>query len=232
MNKVKRFFSHFPVVLPVIHVEGLTQTLENASVAFSVGCEGIFLINHGGLQFHTLKNIHEKVRRVFSDKWIGINFLDLTPDVIFNLNGINEIQGIWTDNPLLSEKRKIQIEAEEVNGMIVQKKWNGLYFGSVAFKYQPPVRDLEKMTRLASDYMDVITTSGSATGSPPNIGKIITMKKAAGEKPLAIASGITPENVAQYIPFTDFFLVATGIGKNFFEIDPSLLNSLLNKVRK
>jgi hypothetical protein len=36
------------------------------------------------------------------------------------------------------------------------------------------------------------------------------LKRALGDWPLAIASGITPENVGEYLPVADCFLVATG----------------------
>jgi uncharacterized protein len=174
----------------------------------------------------------KKISRRFRKKWLGINCLDLSASEVFYFCSLQDVSGVWVDDPRLRESLKKQDQADYVLKRMWEKQWDGLYFGSVAFKYQPAVQDLEKMTKLACSYVDVITTSGSATGSPPSIEKIMTMKKAAGSKPLAIASGITPENVEQYIPFTDFFLVATGISKSFFEIDPALLNSLLDKVRK
>jgi predicted TIM-barrel enzyme len=79
--------------------------------------------------------------------------------------------------------------------------------------------------------MDVVTTSGPGTGAEAGLVKIQRMKQAIGGFPLAIASGITPENVAQYLPFADCFLVDTGISKTFTEIDPSRLQDLVNRVR-
>ena len=56
------------------------------------------------------------------------------------------------------------------------------------------------------------------------------MKHAIGDSPLAIASGITLENVSQYLPIADCFLVATGISESFFELDPVRTRELVTVV--
>ena len=57
------------------------------------------------------------------------------------------------------------------------------------------------------------------------------MKLALGDTPLAIASGITPENVEEYLPYADSLLVATGISNGFTELDPLRVRSLVERVR-
>lgn len=57
------------------------------------------------------------------------------------------------------------------------------------------------------------------------------MKAAVGDFPLAIASGITPENVGEYLPWCDCFLVATGISCSFEELDPERVRALVGRVR-
>ena len=56
---------------------------------------------------------------------------------------------------------------------------------------------------------------------------------ALGDAPLALASGITPENANLYAPLVDIFLVATGINfdGDFHNIDPARLNALLEVTR-
>ena len=108
---------------------------------------------------------------------------------------------------------------------------NCLYFGGVAFKYQREVRDLEAACRIAREHVDVVTTSGSGTGHVPPVEKISRMKRALGDWPLAIASGITPENVKDYLPVADCFLVSTGIGKSFTELEPAKVLSLVREAR-
>jgi uncharacterized protein len=58
------------------------------------------------------------------------------------------------------------------------------------------------------------------------------MRQALGGFPLAIASGITPENVEAYLPYVDAFLVATGISSSFTELDSERVRMLAEKVHE
>jgi predicted TIM-barrel enzyme len=101
----------------------------------------------------------------------------------------------------------------------------------VAFKYQRQIEDLEAACRIACRFVDVVTTSGPGTGQAASVVTIRQMKQALGGWPLAIASGITPENVGDYLPFADCFLVATGISSSFTDLDPVKVQSLIRRVR-
>ena len=81
--------------------------------------------------------------------------------------------------------------------------------------------------------MDVVTTSGIATGNAAEISKISTFRSALPDTPIALASGITPENALNYA-MVDCFMVATGINiaDDFYNIDPERLKSLILKCRK
>lgn len=234
MDRFYEIFKVGPVVLPVIHVVDEDQVMRNIFVAQRAGSNGVFLINHKmiGRQF---LDIYETAASRFPDFWIGINCLDLRPGEIFNevvRRGLFNLAGIWTDNAMVNEYSEDQSEAEKISDLRQKSGWKGLYFGGVAFKYQPVVRELEKVTSLATRYVDVITTSGQGTGQAAEIEKIRRMKTAAGTKPLAIASGITPENVHQYLGLADCFLVATGISEDFVTLDPQRLRALIKKTRE
>ena len=227
--KFYEIFKNQKVILPVIHVLGVNQTIENAKIAFSEGSDGIFLINHDYNHSHLL-TVFRIVREKFPDKWIGINCLDLYPHDVFNVI-TNDVNGVWVDNAGIDENSKQQNYAEIVQKKIKQTNWQGLYFGGVAFKYQRKVDELEKAAAIASKYMDVITTSGPATGHAAEIEKIKRIRKGAGKHPIAIASGITPENVINYLPYANAFLVATGIGKDFYHLDPQKVKKIIDVVR-
>ena len=216
------------VVLPVIHVSNVNQALANATIAKRAGCDGIFLINHNIL-CNDLLYIYQAVRNIFPDWWIGLNFLDLAPREVFEVIP-ESASAIWTDNAMINEQTEHQNEPELIAMARKKSGWKGMYFGGVAFKYQSLVDNVERATELAIRYMDVITTSGRKTGSPPDPEKISRMKKVAGNVPLAIASGISVENVKLY-PECQFFLVATSISRNFYNLDPSLTEELINAVK-
>lgn len=221
---------------PVVHVETLQQAQENAKVAYDAGADGVFLINHS-ISSETLFRIHKEVSDQYKDQNhfdIGINCLDLTPfELIFQLD--DSIPMIWVDNCLVDEDTVEQKEAAAVRQAIDKCNWKGQYFGGTAFKYQKPVKNLELTTLLALKYVDVVTTSGPGTGKAASLEKIYRMRQELGTKSLAIASGITVENVVDYLPFVDIFLVSTGISKDFLNLDPKLtteLASLIHLYRK
>ena len=111
--------------------------------------------------------------------------------------------------------------------------WTGLYFGGVAFKYQRDVASdaLGQATVLATSYVDVVCTSGPGTGKAAQIDKLVAMRHAVGpEAAIALASGVTAENVAAYLPYVDAFLVGTGIEARFGVLDASKLTALLAAV--
>jgi predicted TIM-barrel enzyme len=138
--------------------------------------------------------------------------------------------GLWVDNAMIDERSADQPEADLIAAARAASGWNGLYFGGVAFKYQRQVGDLERAAQIASRYLEVVTTSGAGTGIPAEIDKLQRMKAALGATPLAVASGITPENVANYLPCVDCFLVATGISRSWTELDSDKLARLVKAI--
>ena len=90
-----------------------------------------------------------------------------------------------------------------------------------------------KAASLAAKFMDVVTTSGSATGVAANVKKISDIREGCGDVAMALASGVTPENASQYATLVDAFLVATGISPpgDFYNLDPVRLAALLQVCR-
>lgn len=223
-------FAQRHVVLPVIHVEIEGQALRNAEVARSAGADGLFLINHMG-SCEDLLAVHRRLHGEFPGWWIGVNCLDLDPEEVFTRLPA-EVAGLWTDDAGIEERRRDQPRAETIASVRRESGWNGLYFGGVAFKYQRPVEDLARAAATATGFMDVVTTSGPGTGIAAERTKIAAMKEAMGDFPLAIASGITPENVGDYLDVADCLLVATGISRSFTELEPSGVRRLIERVRE
>jgi hypothetical protein len=229
MGRFEQVFQRRPVILPVIHVESLDQALRNTRIARLAGCDGVFLINHSG-NCADLLTIHGAIHDQYPDWWIGVNCLDLPPWQIFEVID-QRVAGVWVDNAGIDETTEAQEFAERVAEARARSGWSGLYFGGVAFKYQRPVSDLAHAAKLATSYMDVVTTSGPGTGQSAHVDKIRTMKEAISDFPLAIASGISPQNVHRYVEISDCFLVATGISHSWTELDPKRVTELVLRAR-
>lgn len=223
---METYRSTFPkkyAFLAVVHVEGEQQGLRNARIAQEEGADGIFLINHS-ITYVSLLECYARIRQQLPDFWIGLNCLDLGMSAVGVIPQTSA--GLWVDNAGIKEGASPTYIAEQFAKLRKKSEWHGIYFGGVAFKYQAPVSDVAKVARLAMPFVDVITTSGDGTGIAADISKIRRMKEAIGNHPLAIASGITPENVSDYMPHADCFLVATGVSNSHTELNPKQVRKL------
>lgn len=123
------------------------------------------------------------------------------------------------------------------------------FFASVAFKYQPAEPDPGTAAIKAWQLGMIPTTSGPATGQSPTVEKIVAMREALDEyalgqavmrrgrpgevlrAPLAIASGMTVENVKAFLPYATHFLVSTGISSDDYHFDAAKLDAFVQAVK-
>ncbi len=231
------FGSRGPVVLPVIHVLETDRTLRNIDVLTEAGAAGCFLINHD-FDVETFLPIVRDVRGHRPDLWMGLNFLAVTGLHAFPRLAALEADGCridayWADDARIDERAVDQVEARAIEA--ARSGWSGIYLGGTAFKKQRPVADEDFGTaaRIACDWMDVVCTSGQATGVEADEAKIATFRSAIGDTALALASGITPDNAHRYRN-VDAFMVATGINYdgNFYDIEPERLRRLVDVAEK
>ena len=52
----------------------------------------------------------------------------------------------------------------------------------------------------------------------------------AGQHPVGLASGVTPKNIHEYIENTDISIVATGISKDYRNLDPKKVAELAKEI--
>ncbi len=237
----KAFKTSGPAVTPVIHVIDDDQVQRNIEIVIGEGAQGVFLINHD-FGVAPFLPIIRQARNRFPHLWLGLNFLAVTGKDAFPVLGSLagegfEIDAYWADDACIDERRAAgdQVEAQAIADAKGRSGWQGLYFGGTAFKKQREVADADyyRSAALAADHMDVVTTSGVATGKEADHTKIATFRSAIGDRPLALASGITPDN-AEHYQDVDCFLVATGINLegDFYNIDPTRLQRLLAITRR
>lgn len=200
---LKRFFPVIHCVCPY-EEQGIGHALANARIAFENGADGIFLIGHG-LHYEAVLYIYQQVRKQHQGHFIGVNLLDLSPTndrklLVELAKEHPHLSAIWMDGmPNIRLNISIRIEL----------------LGGVAFKYLAPRLSGDKLAeacRSALHYVNTVTTSGDKTGSAPDVAKLDAMRKIIGPKyRLALASGVTADNVESFKPFVDTFLVASSI---------------------
>ena len=231
MNRIVEVFGTSPVLLPVVHPISRDAALEAIHIAHACGVRGVFLIDQGMHERDVLQLIRE-VRDRWPPLWIGLNLLSRSPTktltTTFN-RGIL-IDGIWSDNADIDEREVDAPHTAAERFLTVRKAapWSGLYFGGVAFKYQREVapEDLSAAASAAAPYVDVLCTSGPGTGHAADVEKIRALRAGLGDHAMAIASGITPENVRGYMPYVQAFLVGTGIEQSLGVFDPAKIAAL------
>lgn len=222
----REIFAKRHILLVAVHVDTPKQTQDNVQIAKEEGADGVFLVNHAVEWKHMTEWYHE-VRQKHPDFWVGLNYLDLRQlDAMRTLPC--DASGLWVDDMGIRDDD----EATPNTMRLLRANWwlrhpERLHFGGVAHKGQRPVADPAQAAKNAVGKTDVITTSGEKTGSAPTIEKIVSIRRAIGDEyPLAVASGISRENVRQFKPYVDCFIVASSIGKSFYDLDPSKVRSL------
>ncbi len=221
--------------LVVIHVVDYHQAKRNCEIALDNGADGIFLINHD-VGDEQLAEIYARLRTLLRTQFVGLNFLGSGLARVAKLlkAHASDATAIWFDDTGYTEgedgKSDNLEETIRLKGELEESKFRGLVFGGVDFKYQRPVRNLPRVTRGVAEYVDVVTTTGPATGVPPSLEKIKLMRRPLPPgKKLAIASGMTPENVEPFLEYVDYFLVATGVSRSHTELDAARVRLMAQK---
>ena len=233
----KYFKSQGPVILPVIHALDNEQSERNVQIAIDQGAPGVFLINHD-FDVEMFLPIIKYIRHHFPALWLGVNFLAMPGKDAFPILGKLAdqgclVDGYWADDARIDELSGAdsQKEAQETMEAKTKSNWHGLYFGGTAFKKQRAIAQdhYQISAEIAAQWMDVVTTSGVATGKAADMDKVARFRQGVGDQALALASGVNPDNFHEYGDQLDAILVATGINHvdDFYHIDPSRLAKLL-----
>lgn len=182
-------------LIPVIHMINENQVLTNVLTCLSCGIEKIFIINHQTTSEELIK-CAKRVKDTYPNLWVGINMLDkyVEDAILYEF----EFDGLWCDQSIKLEDYKY-------------RKFKGMLFTGLAFKYQPQPKDIELACKESILTSDVSTTSGPGTGKAAAINKILELRSHLGEHPMAIASGVSVDNIENYKGIVDYLLVASSI---------------------
>ena len=219
--------------MAVIHHLDDATSLANAALAASCAFDGVFVIHMKG-QDTVIDAPAVAIKRAFPELLVGTNRLATHPGAALRRDVELGLDATWCDNPGVYshsvEPLALSI-ADELKS-IRENRPEHLYFGSVAFKTQGEDPDPPAAGVAAAGLGWIATTSGVATGSAPDASKLRDMKAALGDRPLAVASGVSPDNIAELGPHLDWILVATGISRDFHHFDPDRMTRLAAGVRE
>lgn len=223
-------------IYAVIHHLNPSLSLAQAKLAVDGGADGVFLISHEG-EDSAVAQVAGQLRYIW-DTWpaqpdaaapfIGVNLLQTNPSSALVLAASLRLDAVWIDAPGVSSGGPTP--GAQLLTECMRRHPGVSVFGSVAFKYQPVDPDPAGAAAQARAAGMIPTTSGAATGVAPSLLKVKSMSAATGGL-LAVASGMTPANVAAYTPFLSHILVATGISRAEHFIDPQLLAQFVAAAR-
>jgi predicted TIM-barrel enzyme len=206
-------------VYPVVHINDPETAKEQAELALDFGADGVYLIDHHG-RTQPIFDTMRKIRAERPNSFIGVNFLGHTIDDVYEMIDRSSKDGgpnilpnaVWADD--------VQDNFVEPESFLKQKKRSPTLteiklLGGISFKYTPtftedPKRASAETTRLR-DAVDVVTTSGAGTGKAPTVEKLRAVKQAAGDKPVAVASGISTKNIKNFDGLVDQILVSSSV---------------------
>jgi len=212
-------------IIPVIHYADGNQAMRNAERAIEAGCTGVMLIEMRGRNTD-LVFAGGAIKRRWPDAHVGINHLSTEVLKAAHTN-IGVVDSTWTDEQLTHTSGETELEAARLAAVLKTSCPHTVFCG-VAFKYQRHEPEPIVAAARAVALGFVPTTSGPSTGAAADPALIEEIRGWIGpDSPLAIASGITPENVASFAPHVSHILVSTGVSSSFHEFDPARLKALV-----
>ena len=205
-------------IYPVVHINNGRQTADQAKLALDSGADGVYLINHHYAGKSEQIMAFNRVADENPDSFIGMNILyapssyaafQFVETMVKSGAMIRYPDGLWVDDA--SNHANATVELRKNNLKLARIR----YLGGVAFKYTDSftegIDEAVAETHRWAEYVDVVTTSGGGTGVPPTVEKIIAMKTVLGNQPLAVASGLSAENLPEYDGHIDQVLVSSSI---------------------
>jgi predicted TIM-barrel enzyme len=193
------------VVLHMIRSQpssAMKHTLEQCRIAVENNTDGVSVIAHSGsLTKQDLIDTAAEIKKRHPHLLVTINFLGEADE---DMNQVPEFaDGIWTDFGVDSRGYQSCVLKAAAVRQTAKSDWSGLWFAGFFHKggRRGNVEDhvLQTLTDqcLALHSSVVPTFTGPGTGQSADTALLTRIHRAiAGRKPMAIASGITVQNVA------------------------------------
>lgn len=199
-----------PQVFPVIHYQSNNPDLaiQNAFRIKMHRCAGVFLISMTGDDDGALAAAI-RIKATFPGLKVGVNLLGKSAYEALIASLLAKLDATWSDHYVVTSQ-DITTEAIDI-ATLLQSHPSHHFFTAVDFKYQAADPDPTEAARKAVNLGFIPTTSGPKTGEPPTVEKIQVISEGIQGRHLAVASGLTPDNIRHYRNYLTHALVATGI---------------------
>lgn len=192
--------------------------------------------------FSLMETVSREVRRRY-DGPVGIQMLEAANDealaiansadldfvrvesyVFAHVGGAGLIEGCA--GRILRERKRLGCQHIRVFGDIKKKHCSHALTGDLDI--------VDELKQAEFFKVDGVVVTGPRTGEPPDHGDLERLTRVASV-PVLIGSGMTPENVASYVPLVDGFIVGSTFrrgGEFLAELVPARLNEFVEVFRR
>ncbi len=153
-----------------------------------------------------------------------LDFIRAEGYVFAHVGGAGLIEGC--SGHVLRRRKELGCEHIKVFGDIKKKHCSHALTGDL---------DITDELKQAEFFLvDGVIVTGARTGESPDVNELKRVKKAA-HVPVLIGSGMTPRNIARYLPHADGFIVGSCLRENgefLGKLDPARLSAFVKAFRR
>lgn len=207
-------------VVAYVNQTGNSPLIEEAKAdidaSFEGGADAVILINEW-CALKELQSTLDAVRKQYPREKLGVNYLGDEAEPYgyldsFRLSRTYDLSVVWTDFSgvdLINEKPPVDLHA-----IAQARDPRTFYCSGVHMKYstlKDPNKTIEESALQAMGFVDGVIITGPKTGIASDPDKLSRARAVIGQYPLGVASGVSPENAHEILPFIDFCLVASSL---------------------
>ena len=229
----------------------IQSALQDARALKEGGADGIMVENFWDVPFTkgqveavtvaSMTRCVSELRRVV-DVPIGVNVLRNDGVAALSIAQVTGAQFIRVNvlaSAMVTDQGIVEGCAYEVSRLRARLQANVIVMADVMVKHAYPLGTMDivsvaRDTALRSG-ADALIVSGSETGAPLEIDDLGKVRKALPDFPLASGSGVTADNVLQFLPSLDLLIIGTWFKKDGDvrkPVDSKRVAEMVNKVRK
>ncbi len=216
--KLKKISSYVKQLWPVVYVNpnDLEKSLNHdLEIVVKSSCDAAVI--ELGKDPNTLSAAIYFAKKQFPQLKLGVNYLGGHNDLYGYVNSFQiaskyELPIVWTDFSGVDLIHELdEVSLHEIESHRLQ---SAFYCSGIHMKYGT-LRDKNKPIELsalqAMGWVDGLIVTGGQTGEAASAHQLQKVRSVTHDYPIGIASGITLENIKNYLTDAQFFLVNTGI---------------------
>lgn len=205
-------------------LQPLDRVTQAAEEAVRRKCAGLFLLSTVDAGDEAVINAALYAKRNYKSLKIGINLLGKSAFEAVNISLDSGLDATWSTHPVINPE--IGIEAINIAALLKHHP-NHNFFTSVDAMRKTAL-DPATAARRAVDLGFIPVANGQDTEAPPPAENIQAISQGIHGRRLAIAAGLTPNNIRLYSKYITYAIVGPGISEDGAVSDKKLQQFMTN----